>query len=474
MKRRKTWQILHSFTPHEARYFLRWLRAEWVEKQQYPQMLANYLVQCLPNPPIEQEVWEHLYPSLPYDDARLRKLLRDLSAKLEQFLAIQAFRQDTQAQNLYLLLSLDQRRLPEVFLKQLRRIEAKAEKQSLKDAEFHRYQFQFETLRQRYQAKYEPEKAQTFRSDRLMSSFDAWWVLQRQYLMISEVFNRRPHQIQSFLEEAKILALIQSRHETQAPPLVNLYENLWYLLHEDEGPNSLPDRAGFIAELKETIATWPAANGAALVRTMINYFSREMANRSTSLGRQTAAQLCLELFLLAITEGYLLNNGVLSPNTLRSVINVCLSIPDLPRAKVLLAELLEFIPHDEREEASLINEANIFFAAEDYPKVVKLLATRSFTKPVYEVQARTTILLCHYEIQVEATEWLIGQSTQAIKFVQGRKVSQSIKLGAVNLLKLFRRMLKAYTPAQHQKLKVLIQETHPLSRRQWLLKQVEE
>ncbi|MEM9985010.1 MAG: hypothetical protein AAF804_07920, partial [Bacteroidota bacterium] len=262
MKGRKTWQILQSFAPQEAKYFLRWLRAEWEERQQYPQVLAQYLVQRLPHAPKEQQVWEHLYPGRPYDDARLRKLLRDLSAKLEQFVAVQAFREDTRAQDLYLLLGLDQRRLPEVFLKQLRRIENKEEQQPLKDAEFHRYQFQFETLRQRYQAKYEPEKAQTFRSDRLMSNFDAWWVLQRQYLMISEVFNRSPHQGQSFLEEAKILALIQSRNESQSPSLVNLYENLWYLLHETEGPHSLPDGAGFISELKATIATWPAANGA--------------------------------------------------------------------------------------------------------------------------------------------------------------------------------------------------------------------
>ncbi|MEL6730209.1 MAG: hypothetical protein AAFP83_03655, partial [Bacteroidota bacterium] len=114
--------ILAALSKSEQEYFMRWLNAELHDRQLFVQELAAILVEQSDRITSDQEVWDHLYPGKPYDDARLRKLLSDLRYWLHEFLAIQSFRQDPCVRHRFILEAFSQRGLTEEFQRHFRRI----------------------------------------------------------------------------------------------------------------------------------------------------------------------------------------------------------------------------------------------------------------------------------------------------------------------------------------------------------------
>ncbi len=465
MEKRKVWQILCSLTPSEQAHFIRWLWSEWGERQQYVQRLASFLVQAIPEPPERTALWAFLYPDAPYDDDRLRKLLRDLTAQLERFLATQALREEQDLMDQYLLKALEQRNLSDLLVKQLRKLERRWRGQPGHEAAHYRNRYLLDAFRQRHQAQFQAKLGGS--PEHLTVNLDTWWLLERLSILLAHRFKRVPAESSPGLfSDQQLLGLMAERDRSQSPVILDTYEGLFQAM--DAGTDLSDDaRRAHILSLGEQIADWPEENAHNLLRSMVNFFVGEVNRQSQDEPRRRAAQLCLEILQVAFDRGALIVNGVLSWSTLRTVVNVALSLPDCARAEGMLAQLLPYVPQEEREEARVINQANIHFARENYGEVVHLLAPVGFSKPLYEVQARHTLMLCYYERR-EETEWLLGQIENNLRYTATQPIPQTVKEGTRNLLKLLRRLIKADRLSQLEALHKEAAELRPLSRGHWI------
>lgn len=474
MKGRKTWEMLQGLSKQEQAYFLRWLWAEWEEQQQYVQHLARWLIEQGGEPPTMLQAWQALYTDQPYDDARLRKLLRDLGENLRVFLSLQAFREDAAMQAYYELIALEARHLPDVFIKEMRKQERRKAPRVTASTEDWYLHFRRKSLQENFALKYGKPKGTWSEPHELLLAFDRWWIIERLYLRLNEAFRRyTPGPEQRLLDNDQLLRVIQARNPRLSLPLIDLYEEVLLVL-EGKVRFTAEKRQAFVRRLQRANTDLSPNDASHLIPTLISFFNREINLRKPGPARTEAVHTTLELTLLAITEGYLLVEEVLNWRTLRSVVNLALSIPDPEQAETLLEELLEFVAPEEREAARLFNLANVRFFQMRYAEVLPLLVQHSFRHPIYEVAARGTLMACHYELQIEDESWQLKQIDRHLRYVQGRTQVLPITLShpTINLLRFLRRMIKARNPSQLEKLQEEMAQTRFLSRRQWMLQKI--
>jgi hypothetical protein len=460
MKQRKVWQLWTALSPLERRDFLPWIDMKLRGGEAYVRSMVQLFYQRGTIAPSEADIWQHLYPMLPYDDARLRKLWGQLGAWLEQYLSVLAFEADPPQQSLYLLRSLLDRDQPSLFLKAYRR-DTHAE-------QHRRYPYEKSLLYQRYQVKYQP-KARHQSQRPTLRAIDRWWSLERMELLCGmphdSVMEDDPRAVPGLLPDEAVVSLLERHLDPAQAPEVALYLRIFRLLNPAGEGHQKDANLQAIEDLLAQIEGEPPVSTLAL---MLNHYLRAYTQR----GQPEDARLAINLARMGLKMGWLLVDGSLPWDRLRNLINLCLQNQDLAQAEVLLDTYLPLVPSEQREEAELFHRGNLDFAREAYPAVIQRLGSRRFSNPLYEVQARSQVLMSHYLLDQSDPVWLADQIGQLMRYLRAQAFSQAFKAAYRNQLRFLRRLLLAHRVEALLKLQTEIEETRPLNRAPWLADEV--
>ncbi|MEL7532573.1 MAG: hypothetical protein AAFN10_14745, partial [Bacteroidota bacterium] len=268
MQKRKLWILIESMSPEERKRFPLWLKAELGDRQTYLQQLCQLLIDAYPDAPQRENLWQSLYPKSDFDDARLRKLTRDLTAWVEEFFAIEEFRGRKDEKSVALLRALYERELADEFEKAVRKFDREMAKRPLRDGEFFRMQYELERLATEFAVsfRYKLERsdslttAQISDSQRLQHFFDLWWIQTK--LEIASINQAQKQitgqEIESVLLK-ELLELIPKDPILSQEPFINLYREMALLLmgsEEIELPKLLfqiQETAGLASEDLQTL-----------------------------------------------------------------------------------------------------------------------------------------------------------------------------------------------------------------------------
>lgn len=459
MQHRKAWQLWSALSAQERRDFVIWLQGKLGDRQQYVQRLASDWYQRGLSCPDESEVWGQLYPRTPYDDGRLRKLLRDLSAWLEQYLSLMGFEADQERQSLYLLQELIARDRPELFLKQHRRTKFRLD---LDLSQLLRYRYEWQEIRLRHEARHHRVTLDQAREAR--DRFDRWWSLERIQLT-SRNWQLSAQGEADALDEATTRFLRQYLASEQHPELM-LHLHLYRLLSQ---PGLRPQTDQLMVELRHWLGRMEGSPPENLFVLVLNQRLREFVQTADP----EVARLAIEFSQLGLEMGWLLVDGGLPANHLRNLVNLCLQIPDLDRAERLLDEYLPLVPEPQRQEAGTFNRGNLAFARAAYPEVLRCLGSQRFSNPQYELQARSQVLMSHLALGETDPTWVADQIGQLMRYLRDQSLGDSFKASYHNQLRLLRRLALADQEKALRQLLAEIETTRPLNRAAWLKQQVE-
>jgi len=464
--KRKIWKLLELLTSAEQTRLKHWLEAELIDKQLYVKKLASIVLENSDQPLSEEELWEGIYPEKTYDDARLRKLLRDLSSLVEEFIAIESFRADKSAKNLHLLKQLRLRDAQEVFIQFHKKLTRQQHEAPLKDSSYYRQQYEMTNELVTYQLQY-AHSIKPLSFEALNNAFDAWWVHEKLALACANDSSSTffPHSIQNQL-------LAQSLHMIQNHPY---YEEMTLLQIQWKIYNLLQGTAeGTDLEIQEWItksaSDLPTQTQKEIFELLLNYHIRKL-NQS---GNDEVAYTLYELYEWGILHKLLIDQNQLHWQQYKNIISICIQTHNFPSAKHYLEELKPYLPGGERQEAYIFNRSQYHFAKKEYEEVLSLLRNRKFGKLIYEIPARATLLQAHYERYGPSQDWLVPQITNLIRYIQQQQLSLEYKESYINRFKLFRRLAQPLTVDALQQLKDDIRNTYPVSRPQWLIEKADE
>ncbi|GAB4421682.1 MAG: hypothetical protein OHK0039_36810 [Bacteroidia bacterium] len=448
---RLLWQLFGALDAAERAYFVRWLWAEHGDRQQYMQRLAASLVAAWPEVPTLAALWAALYPDLPYDDARLRKLMGDLALSLETFLAVQGFRQHEDARDHYLLRELDHRGQPALFLRLYRRQARKLATEPQRNARHFRNRYLLEQTYRRYRLKYQPQGAHED-THALRHALQTWLRLEQAQL--------------DFLDKGRSQSLKQPQPPAPEEPLLQLYAALQDLV---QGTDRADARA-----VRQMIQTrqhlLDPDEQPDLFNLLLNHHIRQW---NISGDTHHAAEI-LELYRWGIDSGLVFRDRALAWEQYKNVITICLRMGRYDDAWQYLHSLQTQLPEQLRQEAYDYNLGQYYFATAQYESVVQVYRNHRFALPLYDVQARSYLIQAHYELEGPGKEWLISQVESLVRYLRRQSLPALHRRSFYNLHRSLLRLMTASRPRQLQKLRAAVAALQPIAQQRWLERKIDE
>lgn len=472
----KLWKLFSSLLKDEREQFLRWLKYELDGKAQYIQLLAGLLAE-MEAAPLRSEVWAHLYPDQAYDDARLRKLFRDLLRNLEEYLSIASFRKKDSLKSLLLLEDLKDRDRPEVFQSTFRKVYSELDQRSVLPVEDSLIKYRMVRVLQEFSGRELPQS--TFDS----GTQDASGPLALQGRLLDEWLTQEliAFKLYALSFEQQGYGDLQStlaRYFLQSPELVPLLPESSPLAHAFfEVMDMLQSKIFLEGEkglelMKEIRRSAPSEQAKVFFLLLLNHHAQLM-NKTLSPETQSFIE---GLYDWGLEDGLLLEDQYLSPRHYRNLVSILLINKQPEKAFRYVEQLKQQIAPEEREPEYLLAKARCMFAMGHYREVITILAPIQFSDEFTEIQARLMLIQSYFERStIDDYDWLSGQVKQFIRYLrnfrqQGNTLIQLAQLG----MRLLDRLLLSNSAKCPPSLKKQLEDMPASQLRNWLYAKYQE
>ncbi|MDP5172182.1 MAG: hypothetical protein NWR72_18205 [Bacteroidia bacterium] len=463
MKTRKVQELIRALEQHETQRFIDWLTWDLAGKQESTLILAR---QMLADQPIEQ-IWTALHPhkgvpANPYADSGLRRVESQLVGKLEEFFAIEAFRQDEANRHMKLLEALNRRQATHSFEDRYQKVVAQADHLPLPDEQYHHFRYRIERERRAFLLKSGKKDKLPGNLTTLNLHAEMWWIHEK--LRIALISLARNNQSDSFglLLIDEILALLRTFPDLTSFPLLIIYQDLLILLRDND------------ISLAPQIQDWLYAKQDLLSTDIVQDIYAILHNRFLRLYHQDG-DLCYahslwNLYQWAVSNDLLLLDGVLPPVRYRNLLGMGLVVGEKSLVFEYLHKLKRLLPKSCREEESRFNLGSYYSATGEPDLAIRIFAQK-FTDPFLEVSARIKLLRLRYQCRGERD--FEGELRSLEEYLcRHEEIRPEIKKHLYHEVKLFRQLLKAFTEPQRARLVSKAKMIQPFSSRAWYLDQL--
>jgi tetratricopeptide (TPR) repeat protein len=180
------------------------------------------------------------------------------------------------------------------------------------------------------------------------------------------------------------------------------------------------------------------------------------------------------LYKKGLETGILLENNLLSRYTFGNAVGAALKIQQFEWAEKFIRD---FEPHlEEKQRKSIVNFnlSRVYFEKGDYDKAQRLLFDFEYDDMLLNIIAKTMLLKIYYEQgEFDALESLL--ESMRIYLQRKEALDPARKTAYKNLISLMKKLLNhnPYSKTQTERLRSLVENTHPLMERDWLLRQLE-
>ncbi|MDP5170549.1 MAG: hypothetical protein NWR72_09905 [Bacteroidia bacterium] len=480
MQQRKAWKYLSLLSHSEQTDWLKHLALTFGEKQQVLHIVARLLVKEFPRAPELEEVWQALYPGDAYDDARLRKILADLTTQLEHYLGNQSFQSSPLDQRLHLLQRLIYQPDADLFGQAWRKTCKDLYRLAESAKDMARYRYEIEVLNREYRIRHRlPE------GNFGVLPQEKWWPTAGTLQRIVEL--NTAHHLFSQLELMISIESFSKRSDTRVDtPLAHEFLNLarshpffsrlpliaFYLRIIDMLRGSASVRVDVLTRFfLRSHARLPKFERGQLFGILLNHLI-------ASLNKKESKEIILDLLDLyekGMELQLLQTDGVLLPAHYRNFVALCLRNHSTERAKKFMEASHKFLPEDARKELPALNNIYISFAEKNYPETIRLVNRITFSRPIDEIDARAVLIQAHYESGQQDLEWLENQLNRLIRYTRMRpELSKQHKNSYIRRFRMYGRLIRAHQPEEFDRLYEYVIHSGNLDKGSWVKEKIEE
>ena len=405
------------------------------------------------------QVFEAVFPGIPFDDGLLRSVMHFLLNAVRQYLAYEAWSTDPGEVQYQLCKSLRRRKADKQFYTEWQTATRMLEQSPLRHSRYHRQQYQLQSelyAHEHRQRRSGPMNLQAM-LDQLTYAYLA--DLLRQSCTILSYQNVNPQDYDFGLLEAALERIKSNKEEN--PPAIALYYCAYSMLR-------LPEEEHWFPELRTLIdlhwKSFPPAEMRDLYLLAINYCIGKL-NR----GERRYIREALSLYRAALEKEVLLEDGLLSKFTYNNILMLAIALEEWDWADGFLDAYRGYLPGREKENTYRYNRAVFWFRRPQYEKAMELLMHVEFRDPLYNLNTRTMLLRIFYELQsFTALEAHLESFTI---FLRRRRELGYHRDNYRNLI-LFTKKLLELAPGDRKGRQTLyneIENTAALAERDWLL-----
>jgi hypothetical protein len=410
-------------------------------------------------------LFESLYPEQNYNDSSLRYAMSDLFKQANHFLAIHTFQSNETLCREMLQEALVQRGAEELFMKNFKQDEARTQDVASADAElfYHRYR-SYERFMSFYGTR--GKKSDENYLDKVFKNLDAFFISKKLQLLC-ELVNVK--NVVSFdydpIFQDEIIRLVQGGAFADFP-FIRVYHHILLTLLE-------PEQESHFNELKLLMESVGNLFSQHDLKEMYPYLMNYCIKK-INLGVVEYVGVLFEIYCQVLERKVIFTDNHLSQWDFKNIVVIGIRAGKHQWVENFIETYQTFLPENERNNAIVYNTAYLKFSQGDYRQALVLLQRVEFTDLYYQLDMRSIVLKCYYEMYDE--EALIYHLSAFRAFLRRNKlVSDYQRTIYRNLVKFTNRLLQSY--GDEKKLRILqddIEQTRQIADITWIRNKVKE
>lgn len=418
---------------------------------------AQYLTKAL--------AWASIYPKTAYNDGKMRQIIHRLLNAVEGFLIYEQGQIKESRSAILLAESLRERNLYKELNQVLKSTQKKLKKEAVQNWESLRLSYELETLQ--FNASEQAQRTSALNLQELSDALDIQYFadkLRKACLLYSRLvvfkMNYQPKMLAVVLEQVKELDYLKI-------PAIGLYYYCYLAFTDTKSADQHFQK--MMNYLKEYATQFPPQEIRELYLLAINYTIKKLNDNS-----MWHLEKAFELYKTGITEGYLLEQGVLTPFTYNNVINIGIQLEHYNWVEQFIHEYKNNVVEEHRESVFQECLAKLYYAQKEYKKAQLLLAKIQVKDILRIISSKIVLLRIYYETnEFDALEALLDSLKM---YLRRKDVVGYHKENYNNIVRFMQKLIRVnpFDKAAKRQLFVEIEQTKILTLKKWLLEQLEQ
>lgn len=469
MKNSRLIALFKSFTHKEKRLLELWLDSPIHNTRKDVKKLYTYLIDYtkgFQEAYLNKElVWAMVFPNESYNDRQLRQTIYQLLKAVEEFLAYQQFKEDPTTVQLQLLKNLRERKASKNFKVVSKQLEAKLSKQQQQNTKYIEQQHRF--LMEQFFVSEEEKRIVARNLQKVSDSLDIQYIAQK----LRQLCLLHPHQTMYKNDYAPKLVDAILR-EVRAEGYQNTIVAIGVYYHCYLALSSATPASEHFEQLLNYLYTKSSYFSKDEMRSLyllaINYTIRQLNE-----GLEEYLEKVFELYKTGIEQGFLVQDGTLSPWTYRNAITAGIRLKKFSWAEQFIRTYQSFIPIAHQNTIPKECLAKLYYEQKQYKKAMAILDNIQFKDILLQINAKIILAKIYYELQdLDALEPLL----HSIKtYLKRKELVGYHKENYNNIIRLIQRLVKInlFDKEAKKAFKLEIQNTQPLTEKDWLLQELQ-
>ena len=468
MKDNKLFEALRTLSKNDLERFMFFMQSPYFTKNQHLLKLTEFLEQNIQQLNdgdfAKEEIYAFVYGG-EFNDLRLRHLLSDMLKILEEFFAIERFKEDSvylEVNKLSVYRSKGLNKHFDAIDRNIRKGFAKTGFLGSEEAYYKKF-----LIERELNQLYSETKERTAVTNVVNSSqaLDHFFILQKLRYGCMQINQRNilSRDIELFLLEEIVNYVKQIKLD--AHPLIKAYYlSLMMLRNTDES---------YFHSLHDVLIEHSASFAGNISTELYNY-AQNYCIGQINRGRKEYLDEVFELYKETLASEIGFSNGQLSHVSFKNIITVACKLGDFNWAENFISEYGEKLPEDQRSSSVGINMAQLHWHRGKYRDAVRILSRVEYEDPFYALNAKSLLLKIYFEL--DEKEVLLSFCESFRMYLRRNKVISKAHINNyISLINYVSKLIKL-KPHQHSKLdriKEDILDAKHLNNRKWLLEKVE-
>lgn len=482
MNSNRTFLSVDSLTYLEAKRFREFLASPYFNKESELSQLFDLIrfrqgspawetdrhieAANIPDLDSRKTIHQLLFPTTPYDDQNIRRMLSVLQKLILQFLACEQIQSPSVQRTLMILPVLRKKNLQNLYEYEYQKADQRVLDTSVHDSLELLNRHLLATEYQQYiEARKDRSASQAI--EPAIQTLDQFYFAHKLRHLCAALNHNAILQtnVPTGLETELVAYL--NREGVPANPTVQVYFAIYKMLKETSAEGHYP-------LVKQELANHAHQFTATEAREMYTY-AQNFCIQRINQGRTEYLTELFQLYRLLLEQEIILEKGQLSPWDFKNIVTVALRMKAHDWAEQFILQYSPKIEVRFRENAQKYNLARLSYARGFYSGVLRLLTEVDYDDIFYALDSRVLLLKTYFELDETEPLYSLMDSFR-VYLHRNRSISDSHRNTYLNLIR-FTKKLTKIRPTERAKLKKLhteILQTSQIADVKWLTEKIEK
>jgi hypothetical protein len=414
----------------------------------------------------KEEIFEKIYPNIPYNDQKMRSVMSWLLSVMERALSVQVFEQNETAQKLQLTTIYRNKGLDMHFKETVQDVTTNQQKTGLQDALFYQHYYQLELEQYLYNSV---NRSAELNLQNLHDVLDVSYIIEKLHqscMLISHQAVYKKDYDTGLLEA--VLQRIKDKKALLEIPAIHIYYHCYHSLKDFTQVAHFEE---FRKGLLENYRLFSNNDIRDLYLMAINYCIRKHNG-----GNEAFALQGLELYKKGLLEGFFLENGILSRFTYRNIVTWALLFEEFDWTETFINDYKNALDRSYRDSMYSFSLARLEYSRKNYKAAMLLLQRAEYRDILLGLAAKTILMKIYYEL--DEWETLEAHLSSMKAYLVRKRVMGYHKTNYQNIIKYTKKLVDMANAIKGQQsesliLREAILNENILTEKEWLLAQLE-